>query len=51
MWAAIKPWVGKWVDVSLLSGVLRFGGPADEYALQSARQRSSYIPVAGHGDS
>ncbi|CAF9921125.1 hypothetical protein IMSHALPRED_005089 [Imshaugia aleurites] len=31
MWAAIKPWVGKWVD--------------------SARQRSSYIPVAGHGDS
>ena len=29
IWAAVKPWVGKWVDVSLLDGICRLGPPAD----------------------
>ena len=29
IWAAIKPWVGKWVDVSRLCGMLRLETTAD----------------------
>ena len=51
IWAAIKPWVGKWVDVSFMSGMLRrLGTTADGLALQSMRERRSYIPVSTQGD-
>ena len=33
IWAAIKPWVGKWVDVSCPRGILRLGNTADGLAL------------------
>ena len=29
IWAAIRPWVGKWVDVSCACGMLRLGTTAD----------------------
>lgn len=29
IWAAIKPWVEKWVDVSILDGMFRIRTPAD----------------------
>lgn len=51
IWAAIKPWVGKWVAVSFLDGMLRSENTADTLALQSAKERRSYIPVSSHGDS
>lgn len=50
IWAAIKPWVGKWVDVSFVRGTLRIGTMADGLALQSVRERRSYIPVSTQGD-
>lgn len=50
-WAAIKPWVGKWVDVSSICGTSRLGTTADGLTLQSARERRSYIPVSNQGDS
>ena len=50
IWAAIKPWVAKWVDVSCMCGILRFGTTADRLDLQSARERRSYIPVSTQGD-
>ena len=50
IWAAIRPWVGKWVDVSSLCGILKFGATADNLSLQSARERRSYIPVSTQGD-
>ena len=33
IWAAVKPWVGKWVDVSFLCGMLGLGITADCLAL------------------
>ena len=33
IWAAIKPWVGKWVDVSCLCAISRLGTMADGLAL------------------
>lgn len=57
VWAAVKPWVGKWVDVSspplffvMGWGIWRLGTVADGLVLQSARERRSYIPVSTHGD-
>ena len=32
IWAAIRPWVGKWVDVSCMCCVLRLGTTADGLA-------------------
>lgn len=51
IWAAIKPWVGKWVDVSSICCRSKLGTTADMLALQSARERRSYIPVSTQGDS
>ena len=51
LWAAVKPWVGKWVDVSFLCGMLKGGITADDSNLQSARERRSYVPVSSQGDS
>lgn len=51
IWAAIKPWVRKWVDVSSICGTSRLGTTANGLALQSARERRSYIPVSTQGDS
>ena len=33
IWAAIRPWVSKWVDVSCMCGILRFKTMADGLAL------------------
>ena len=51
IWAAVKPWVGKWVDVSFLGGMSGLGSSADGLAFQSARERRSYIPVSSRADS
>lgn len=50
IWAAVKPWVGKWVEVSLVAFLFKVGDVANLWDIQSARERRSYIPVSSQGD-
>ena len=50
IWAAIKPWVGKWVDVSLLCVVLRHGSgiPIDDSGVYRVRENGGAIYPCRH---
>ena len=50
-WAAIKPWVGKWVEVSAFGGACTFERKADKKRAQSVRERRSYIPLPNQADN
>ena len=41
IWAAIKPWVGKWIAVSFLDGMLRSETTADTLALRVRRNEGA----------
>ena len=46
IWAAIRPWVGKWVDVSCMYGTLRLGTTADWFGfIECKRAKELYTGV------
>ena len=51
IWAAVKPWVGKWMEVSGPDQGHQLHGRADKLLEQSARERSSYIPLPNQADN
>lgn len=43
IWAAIKPWVGKWIDVSLLYGICRGLGLKLTFWIYRVREKEGAI--------
>ncbi len=49
-WAAIKPWVGRWIEVGAVENGTLFT-QTDKRPVQSARERRSYIPLPNQADN